>query len=195
MATTVFLLRHAAHERLDRILRGRMVRYRTRRRRAAAGRCRYGTDALETSKAVYSSTLQRMQETAAHSGVSPIIRDGLTEIEYCAWTNRSFASLGSDPDWCHWKHARAAAHPSGGESVVEVRHRAAARITALCERHPDGCIAVVSHCDIIKAVLAPRLRLSLDPWSRSRFSQRPSASSWPGQAVAKLLSINRTGFE
>jgi broad specificity phosphatase PhoE len=93
VATTVFLLRHAAHERLDRILRGRMVRYRTRRRRAAAGRCRYGTDALETSKAVYSSTLQRMQETAAHSGVSPIIRDGLTEIEYCARTNRSFASL------------------------------------------------------------------------------------------------------
>ena len=74
----------------------------------------------------------------------------------------------------------------------EAQARALGGIEAMRAAHPGGRIAVVSHCDVIKAVLAGFLGLSLD--GIGRFEILPASVSalalWPGGG--KVLSMNET---
>ncbi len=192
MATTIFLVRHAAHDRVDTILCGRMAGVglgdRGRRQAAAlAERLR-----REAIACVYTSPLQRARETAAFLAPAPVVSEAMTEIDLGAWAGRSFAALEGDPDWQRWNAERSRVRPPGGESMAEAQHRAMRELAALSARHPDGRIAVVSHCDVIKAVLACWLGLPLDAWSRFEIS--PASVSivvaWAGGG--KVLGLNET---
>jgi broad specificity phosphatase PhoE len=59
--------------------------------------------------------------------------------------------------------------------MTEAQTRAAAEVERARAEHPDGRVVLVSHSDVIKAVLAGVLGLSLDAYSRSRFRRRRSA--------------------
>ena len=127
--------------------------------------------------AVVTSPLQRCLETvrevlAARGGsVLHQVDDRLTECEYGDWTGRSLKELARDP---LWKVVQA--HPSGvrfpsGESLRAVQARAVdavrdhdTRVARVCG--PDVPWIVVSHADVIKAVLADALGLHLDQFQR-----------------------------
>ena len=115
-------------------------------------------------EAVYTSPLDRTRETAdpiaAAAGCPLHAADALLEIDCGAWTGMSFADLGDDPRWRHWNEARAAAAVPGGETMAAVRERAMAFVAGLSER--DGPLVLVSHGDVIKAVVMAVLGLSLD---------------------------------
>lgn len=196
MATTLFLLRHAAHARVASTLCGRMagvVLGEEGRRQAAALAERLSGEGIE---AVYSSPMVRALETAgpvaARLGLVPCTEAALTEIDFGDWTGRDFASLEGDPAWQRWNEARATARPPGGESMSEAQARAMAGIARLCDAHPAGRVAAVSHCDVIKAVLATILGLTPD--GIGRFDILPASISalalWPGGG--KVLSMNET---
>lgn len=124
--------------------------------------------------AVVSSPLERCQETAAllvaGRGDVPVVADErFGECRYGAWTGREVRTLAKDPLW-----RTVQAHPSavtfpgdGGESLRETQARA---VTALREWNdrlgPDALYAVVSHGDVIKALLADALGLHLDGFQR-----------------------------
>jgi broad specificity phosphatase PhoE len=199
MATTVFLVRHAAHDRVDRVLCGRMpgVGLGERGRaqaEALARRFAVGEPAVE---AVWTSPLDRARETAepiaARLGLPVRISDALCEIDFGAWTGQPFDALRDDARWRRWNERRGSGErPPGGESMAEAQARASGEVERARAEHPDGRVVLVSHGDVIKAVLAGVLGLPLD--AHARFEISPASVSalavWDGGG--KVLSMNES---
>lgn len=119
-----------------------------------------------------SSPLDRTMETAdlLLSGRGDVDRwtdDRFVECDYGDWTGRKLSELAKEP---HWRvvqsHASAAAFP-GGESLREVQHRAVEAVRDWnTELGSDATYVVVSHGDVIKAILADALGIHLDQFQR-----------------------------
>jgi probable phosphomutase (TIGR03848 family) len=130
-------------------------------------------DALPLT-ALVSSPLDRTLETAdillrERPSVPRHADERLGEAQYGDWTGKPLKELAKEP---MWKVVQA--HPSGavfpgGESMAAMQHRA---VTAVREWNgtlgEDAVYAVVSHGDIIKAIVADALGLHLDQFQRLR---------------------------
>jgi broad specificity phosphatase PhoE len=84
----------------------------------------------------------------------------IDEIDFGDWTGARFADLAGDPDWARWNSHRARARCPGGESQAEAQARALAFAfeAAAASARP----LLVTHCDIIRALLCWAERRSLD---------------------------------
>lgn len=194
-ATTIFLVRHAAHDRVDRVLCGRMPGVslgEVGKAQAARVAERLSGEGLS---AVYSGPLERACETAEPiarlAAAAPVaVAAGLDEIDVGAWTGRSFADLDGDPRWASWNAGRARAETPGGESMRAVQDRVVGELDAIRERHRGGRVAAVSHADVIKAAVCGVLGLSLDRYGA--FDVAPASVSavvlWQGGG--KVLTLN-----
>ena len=99
---------------------------------------------------------------AARHGLTVGIESGFDEIDFGEWTGQSFAVLHEDPRWLTWNRHRGLAVPPGGESMVRAQARALASLVALREAWPNAEVAVVSHADVIKAIVLGLLGAPLD---------------------------------
>ena len=123
--------------------------------------------------AIVSSPLERCVDTAdaLAAGRDPApareIDERIGEVRYGDWTGRQIKDLAKDPLW-----ATVQAHPSavtfpGGEALRDTQARAVAAVRDWNERlGPDATYALVSHADVIKAILADALGLHLDQFQR-----------------------------
>src|SRR5207253_2395821 len=117
--------------------------------------------------AIYSSPQPRARETAeplAQSrGLAITIAPAFDEIAFGEWEGMTFAQLEADHPvaWQTWVHRRSEAIVPGGERIGEVRDRAMEGVARLCSEHPQGTVLVVSHGDVIKAIVATQLKMSL----------------------------------
>ncbi len=120
--------------------------------------------------AVYSSPMTRARQTAraiAETHQLPVqIHARFNEIDYGAWTGKTFTSLQEDVQWWRWNHLRSLSRPTEGESMLKAQARALDALFALYQRHPSGNIAIVSHADMIKSVLSYLLGTPLDLFER-----------------------------
>lgn len=122
--------------------------------------------------AVVCSPLERCQDTAAailagRDGTELHTDARVGECEYGEWTGRPLKELAKDPLWkVVQAHPSAAVFP-GGEALRDAQTRAVAAIREWNKAlGADATYAVVSHGDIIKAVLADALGLHLDQFQR-----------------------------
>ncbi|MFC0410736.1 histidine phosphatase family protein [Roseomonas elaeocarpi] len=197
-ATTVFLVRHASHDRVGDTLCGRIAGVRLGAAGQAQSRALAGFLAAQRITALLSSPMERARDTAApvaeQTGLAVRIDAGFNEIDVGEWAGQRFDALAGDARWTEWNHRRATARAPGGESMAEVQQRALAALAQLVADHPGGRVAVVSHCDVIKAVLAAHLGMSLNDYMR--FEIDPASVStlavWPqdGDLRGKILSLN-----
>lgn len=128
--------------------------------------------------AVVVSPLDRTQQTAEaimrlqrESGFDPgfHVDARVGECRYGSWTGRSLGELASESLW-----AAVQAHPSSvtfpgeeGESLAQMQHRATSAIREWNSTlGPDAVYCVVSHGDVIKAILADALGMHLDHFQR-----------------------------
>jgi probable phosphomutase (TIGR03848 family) len=116
-------------------------------------------------EAVYSSPLERATETAAFvarpHGLEVSVLEGLGEVRCGAWEGQDLDSVRADPLWPRLiRYPSGTAFP-GGETLSEVQARARAVLDDVLPRH-QGCVAVVSHADVIKAMVAHYLGSPLD---------------------------------
>jgi probable phosphomutase (TIGR03848 family) len=121
--------------------------------------------------AVVSSPLERCVETAAPIAATRELvvqnDDRMGECGYGEWTGRELKKLAKEPLW-----RQVQAHPSavtfpGGESLQAMAARAIAAVRDWNARlGPTATYAVVSHADVIKAVVADALGLHLDFFQR-----------------------------
>lgn len=195
----ILLVRHAAHVELGRILSGR--------RRDVA----LSSDGLEQAEivgdllaveplaAVYSSPRERAYYTA-RSIAEPLdlkvqIADGLDEVDFGDWTGMSFDDLEGDPAWSEWNEVRGSARPPNGESMAEAVDRAAAALEAIAAGHAGATIACVSHCDIIRGLIARYLGLPLD--NMLRFDTDPASVSRLalGNWGARIMTVNERLYQ
>jgi probable phosphoglycerate mutase len=123
--------------------------------------------------AVVTSPLERCRETAAAvlAGRRPVpalhVDERLGEVRYGSWTGRELKALRKDPLWRVVQgHPSAAVFPDG-EGLAAMAARAAEAVRDWNARlGPDATYAVVSHADVIKALVADALGLHLDEFQR-----------------------------
>lgn len=125
--------------------------------------------------AVVSSPLDRAQETAAglrdgrETDVPVHVDDRIGEVRYGDWTGQPIKQLAKQPLWkVVQAHPSAATFPGdGGESMAAMQARAVGAVRDWNQRlGEDAVYAVVSHGDVIKAILADALGLHLDLFQR-----------------------------
>lgn len=164
---TVFhLVRHAEHGLLGRVLTGRMpgVSLNERGREQALRLARHFSG--RAVAAVACSPLERAQETAAPIaaalGLEVTTDAGLDEIDFGGWTGMAFEALQGSPGWQAWNQFRGTAPTPGGETMLEALARALHSLARWRRAFPDGEVVLVSHQDVLKAVLAHSLEVPLD---------------------------------
>jgi probable phosphoglycerate mutase len=120
--------------------------------------------------AIYSSPLDRTIETAlplAHDrGLTIISEDAFIEVDDGEWTGKRFDVLENDPRWKQFHTFRNGCIIPGGELMIEVQSRMVGKLMELQEKHQGQVVAVFSHNDPIKSVLAFFLGISLDLFLR-----------------------------
>lgn len=116
--------------------------------------------------AIYSGPLERARATAAAialpHALEPRVLAALDEVDYGAWTGRTFEELAGRSDWQAWQRHRSSVRIPGGELLVEVQARVIAAITQLQQRHPDECLAIITHAELVRLVLAHCLAIPID---------------------------------
>jgi probable phosphoglycerate mutase len=151
----------------------------------------------EPIEAIYTSPVERARETAQfladRSGRRPGIRDAITEIDFGDWTGRSFAELDDDPRWAAWNSARGVNRPPGGESMLQAQARALGEIERVRREYPGAAAVLVSHADVIKAVLLHALGLSVDAYQRIEISPASVSTLAIGDWGCKVLRMNEAG--
>src|SRR5207302_5636784 len=120
----------------------------------------------EPIAAIYSSPRMRAFETAAaiaaEAHLCVEMATALDEIDFGDWTGRCYSDLDGDPEWQEWNRHRSVAATPGGEPMAAVQKRAMAFIAQAAARHKGRTIVMVSHCDVIRAVLCALAGRSLD---------------------------------
>ena len=144
--------------------------------------------------AVHSSPLARALETAAAvaapHGLVPCVEPGLAELEFGAWTGREIEGLRGDEQWTHFNAYRSGTRAPGGELALEAQSRAVSSVLRLAAAHPDGCVAVVSHADVLKAVLGHLLGVPLDLQHRLELAPASVSEAVLEPWGARVLGVN-----
>jgi probable phosphomutase (TIGR03848 family) len=123
---------------------------------------------------VVASPLQRCRETVellleGRDGVEVHTDDRIGEVRYGEWSGRELKALAKDPLWkVVQAHPSAMTFPGdGGESMRDMQSRAVATVREWNARLGENAVyVVVSHGDVIKAVLADALGMHLDQFQR-----------------------------
>jgi ribonuclease H / adenosylcobalamin/alpha-ribazole phosphatase len=199
VTAVILLIRHAAHVELGRILSGR--RRDVSLSNEGLEQAQIVADLLGTEPlaAVYSSPRERAYYTARQiaepHGLKAEIADGLDEVDFGRWTGLGFDELEGDPDWQQWNEERSSARPPDGESMAEATRRATSALAGLAAQHSGVTIAAVSHCDIIRGVIASYLGLSLD--NLLRFDVDPASVSRVavGDWGARVMTLNERLYQ
>lgn len=155
-----------------------------------------GTEVID---AVYSSPLERAWYTARDIAEPHDLNvqrvDALDEIDFGDWSGKSFSELEGEEDWHRWNEARGSARCPGGESMAEAVARAVEAVEAIAAEQDERTAAVVTHCDIIRGILAHYLGLPLD--NVLRFDVDPASVSRLelGRWGARVRSINERLYQ
>ena len=164
--TTFYLARHAAHDWLGRGFAGRQPGVGLNAQGRAEAESLVQRMAGVPLEAIYCSPQPRTQQTAQPlvraRGLPMRIDAAFDEVDLGEWQGRTFDEVRGQEAWGHWLAHRGSAQPPGGEPFADVARRASAGLRSLVHAHADASVLVVSHGDVIKAMVADVLGLSLD---------------------------------
>jgi probable phosphoglycerate mutase len=170
--TTVLLIRHGLTAMTGPVLAGRTPGVHLDERGVAQAAALAERLRVLPLAAIVTSPLERCRETAdaiaAGRDGTPLQEDErFLECEYGDWTGRPLKELSKDPLWkVVQAHPSAAVFPAG-EALRDSQVRAVAAVRDWNTRlGAEATYAVVSHGDVIKAVLADALGLHLDQFQR-----------------------------
>lgn len=199
MSATILLVRHARHVEFGEVLSGR--RRDVALSRAGLEEAAILADLLGTSRlaAVYSSPRERAwytaREIAEPHELKVIAEDRLDEVDFGDWTGARFAELEGEPAWEAWNGQRGTARPPGGESMAEAVDRAFGFVQDAARTHEGETVVALSHCDIIRGIIAHCLGLPLD--HLLRFDVDPASVSRlaVGGWGARVMSVNERLYQ
>lgn len=115
---------------------------------------------------------------------------GLREIGVGDWINRYWQDFAEDPAKRDWYTHPDRARPAGGETLQEVQQRAVATLEQALQTAHQATYLVVSHGDVIRALLAHYLRLNLTALRHARIDHAGVSGVELTNAAAHLLFLN-----
>ena len=128
-----------------------------------------GQKAPPSAKAPSKASAGRSRSAAA-AAAKPVplhVEDRVSECDYGHWSGRELKVLAKEPLWqTVQSHPSAVTFP-GGEAMTQMSARAVQAVRDWNEQlGADSCYALVSHGDIIKAIVADALGMHLDMFQR-----------------------------
>lgn len=170
--TEVYLIRHAVNDFVDKgRLAGRLPGVHLNDYGNAQAQALGARLASVSLQAVYSSPLERTLETAQavaahHPGLHVQVLEGVNELQLGAWEGAELKTVSRRKMWGMVQFNPSRAVFPGGETFRQAQMRAVDAIESVARQHPRATVAVVSHSDIIRLVLAHYLGVHLDTFQR-----------------------------
>lgn len=122
--------------------------------------------------AIYTSPLMRALETsrilAEGNGVPIKIDPDLTEVNFGRWEGYRLEKLYRDKHYHRFLANPLTTAVPGGETIRDVQKRGLRVIRRAAKEFPKGRILLVSHGDVIRAIICHHLRLPLKEFRRLR---------------------------
>lgn len=147
--------------------------------------------------AVYASPLERTMETAKPLASSKKlrirVREGIGEVRYGDWEGKKLRSLAKTKLWRTVMASPSRARFPNGETIAETQARAVAAIEQIREKHPQGSVAVVTHADVIRVLVAYYAGIHLDLYQRLVIAPVSISVLWIGEGTPRVLAVNDTG--
>jgi probable phosphoglycerate mutase len=147
--------------------------------------------------AVYTSPLERCAETAEvilqGRRLEATTLEELGEVRYGKWQGKSYRTLMKTKLWRTIQLVPSQATFPGGESLLELQRRGVESIETIRARHKRGVVAVVSHADMIKAIVAHYLGLHLDLFQRIMVETASVTALGFYDRFPRLLRLGDTG--
>lgn len=147
--------------------------------------------------AIYASPLERCLETAEPLALARRIEvrplPGVLEVGYGRWTGRSLAQLARTDLWRRVQQAPSRVRFPDGESLAEVQRRSVDALEALAPRHRRRSVAVVTHADVIRLVLAHYAGIHLDLYQRLVVTPASVSAVALGDGTPRIVRMNDTG--
>ena len=151
---------------------------------------------------IVSSPLERTVQTAEaidrrqRRAPGIALDDRLGECRYGEWTNRPLAELAKSPLWRTVQERPSAVTFPEGESLPQMQARALAAVHEWNARLGDrATYAIVSHGDVIKAILADALGTHLDQFQRIVVDPASISVIRYGARGVQVLHVNDRGSD
>lgn len=192
--TKILLIRHALTDSVGKNLSGRTpgIHLNNEGRNQASRLAAFLRE--EKIDAIYSSPLERALETAeeiARPHNLKIISSGdFLEIDFGNWTNLGINELKDDPWFKSFNMFRSATRIPGGELMYEAQLRIVSGLQKICKNNEDQVVAVVSHADMIRSVIAWYTGIPLDMMYRIEISPASVSIIEIYDSSAKLMLLN-----
>ena len=146
--------------------------------------------------ALYSSPLERAQETAAPiarlANLEIMLRERLGEVRCGDWTGAKFSELDHLKEWNQFESFRSAVRIPNGETMVEVQARIVAEMLEIQQQHEGSTAAIVSHGDVIRCALAHFAGVPLDLSLRLQIDAASISVVELGNIGPRIVKLNMT---
>lgn len=195
--TTFFLIRHATNDALQEgIMYGRLPGVHLNQEgRAQAESLAERLSNVELD-AVYSSPLDRALETAepiaARQQLEVVVNDDLCESNIGRWTGQSFKKLQRRRRWRRMLLHSSVFQFPGGEGLWDIQVRMVKAAERARVEYPKGNVALVSHGDPLRLLVAHYLGLSLDLFRRLMIEPASMTVLHLGRGMPYLIRLNDT---
>ena len=125
-------------------------------------------------KAFYTSPIERTTETAvivaAPHGLKPVVEKGVIEADFGTWQGRQLSALRKLKLWQDVISVPSQTRFPGGESFPEMQLRAVEACNQIARASGKSNVAIVSHSDVIKSIVAHYVGTPLDLFQRIHIS-------------------------
>jgi broad specificity phosphatase PhoE len=102
------------------------------------------------------------------------------------------AELDRREDWRRFNRFRSGARAPGGEMMIETQARMIRQLECIRARHPEDTVAVVSHGDPLRSVVAYYLGAPLDVAVRIEISPASLSVIRVAEWGARVICVNET---
>lgn len=198
MPLTVLLIRHAQsavqHDRLAGWLPGVGLSELGRSQAKALGERMRDVPLA----AVYSSPLERCRLTAqavldGRSKPELKVLEDLGEVRYGSWEGKTYKVLMKTELWKLVQSFPSQVTFPGGESIRDLQARAVQAVESIRAAHRSGVVAVFSHADTIRCVVAHYAGMHLDMFQRVLVSNASVTAIAFGMGPPRLVRMSDTG--
>ena len=194
MTTRLVLVRHATCASTEHVLLGRAIDAALDARGEAQARALAQRLSVESPDVLQASPRRRTLETAhaiaGRTGCTVGIAPALDEVDFGAWCGQSFDQLEADAGWREWNARRASARTPAGEDMAGVRARVLPHLQALAQAFAGGLLVLVTHAEVIRAVVLHHLGMSADEFHRVAIAPASLTTLRIDGGTSRLVRIN-----
>lgn len=114
-------------------------------------------------------------------------------MQFGTWEGQEIRSLDQREDWRRFNAIRSVVQAPGGEFMIETQTRMVRQLERIRQRHDREGVAVVSHAEPLRAVLAHYTGIPLDLVSRVEIHPASVSVVEVGPCPPRIHCVNATG--